>query len=113
MSAAKFKLDNLLAIVDWNHLQGGVTLEVMPSLEPFGDKWRAFGWEVHDVPGHDLPALLHTYSVARQTSGRPTVIVARTVKGKGISFMENQPDWHGQKLAGANLAKARREVGLD
>jgi transketolase len=113
MSAAKFKLDNLLAIVDWNGLQGGVTLDVMPSLEPFGDKWRAFGWEAHDIPGHDLGALLQTYSLARRTPGCPTVIVARTVKGKGISFMENEPEWHGQKLAGADLAKARREIGLD
>jgi transketolase len=113
MSAAKFKLDNLVAIVDWNGLQGGVTLQVMPSLEPFSDKWRAFGWEAHDIPGHDLSALLQTYSVARQTPGRPTVIIARTVKGRGISFMENQPDWHGQKLTGADLAKARREIGLD
>jgi transketolase len=113
MTAAKFRLDNLLAIVDWNNLQGGVTREVMPSLEPFEAKWRAFGWEVFDVPGHDVSALRGAYAAARAVSGRPSLIIARTVKGKGVSFMENDPEWHGQKLAGAALAKARREVGLD
>jgi transketolase len=110
MSAAKFKLDNLVAIVDWNGLQGGVTLEVMPSLEPYGAKWEAFGWRVLDVPGHDIPALMDAFRAARRTEGKPTVIVARTVKGKGISFMENQPDWHSKKLEGAELDQARREV---
>lgn len=112
MTAAKFRLDNLVAIIDWNGLQGGVTLEVMPSLEPFGDKWRAFGWSVLDVPGHDLEALRSAYLIARKTTGKPTVIIARTVKGKGVSFMENDPEWHGQKLAGEHLHKAREEVGL-
>jgi transketolase len=111
MAAAKFKLDNLVAIVDWNGLQGGVTLEVMPSLEPYGAKWEAFGWHVLEVPGHDLHALLAALRVARETAGRPTVIVARTTKGKGISFMENQVDWHSKKLEGAELEQARREVG--
>ena len=110
MSAAKFKLDNLLAIVDWNGLQGGITLEVMPSLEPYADKWTAFGWHVIDLPGHDIPALLGAYHEAREVKGQPTVIVARTVKGKGISFMENRPEWHGGVLAGEQLAQARREV---
>lgn len=110
MAAAKFKLDNLVAIVDWNGLQGGVTLEVMPSLEPFGAKWEAFGWAVVEVPGHDIPALLGAYSQARATMGRPTVIVARTVKGKGVSFMENNVDWHGKKLEGPEFEQARVEA---
>jgi len=95
MAAAKFEADNLLAIVDFNSLQGGVTLEVMPSLEPFVDKWQAFGWHVIDIPGHDIAALLSAYHEARQTKGKPTVIVARTVKGKGVSYMENKVEWHG------------------
>jgi transketolase len=110
MAAAKFKLDNLVAIVDWNGLQGGVTLEVMPSLEPYGAKWEAFGWHVLEAPGHDIPALLAALRAARQTAGRPTVIVARTTKGKGVSFMENQVDWHSKKLEGAELEQARRQV---
>ncbi len=112
MSAAKFKLDNLLAIVDWNGLQGGVTLSVMPSLEPYGDKWRAFGWHVIDIPGHDIPALLLAYQEARQITGKPTIIIARTVKGKGVSFMENQVDWHSKLLAGAELEQARKEIAV-
>jgi len=110
MSAAKFHLDNLLAIVDWNGLQGGVTLEVMPSLEPYADKWRAFGWHVMDIPGHDVAALLAAYEEARRVKGKPSIIIARTVKGKGVSFMENRPEWHGQKLAGTELDQALREV---
>jgi transketolase len=110
MSAAKFKLDNLLAIVDWNGLQGGVTLEVMPSMEPYTAKWEAFGWHVIDLNGHDIPALLDAYAQARQTKGKPTVIVARTVKGKGVSFMEGDPNWHAGVLKGEQLEQARREV---
>ena len=110
MSAAKFKLDNLLAIVDWNGLQGGVTLEVMPSLEPYTDKWEAFGWHVIDIPGHDIAALLNAYAEARAVKNKPTVIVARTVKGKGVSFMENRPEWHAGLLAGEQLAQARHEI---
>jgi transketolase len=110
MASAKYKLDNLVAIVDWNGLQGEPTLEVMPSLEPYGAKWEAFGWHVLDVPGHDVPALLQALAQARATKDRPTVIVARTVKGKGVSFMENEPDWHNKKLEGAQLEQAKREV---
>ena len=110
MSAAKFRLDNLVAIVDWNGLQGGVTLEVMPSLEPYGAKWEAFGWHVLDIPGHDLAALLEAFARARAVKGKPTVIVARTVKGRGVSFMEHQADWHGKKLEGAELVQALGEV---
>lgn len=110
MSAAKFRLDNLLAIVDWNGLQGGVTLDVMPSMEPYADKWKAFGWHVIDLPGHDIPALLSAYAEARQTKGRPTVVIARTVKGKGVSFMEGDPNWHAGVLKGEQLEQARREV---
>jgi len=95
MAAAKFKLDNLLAIVDWNTLQGGVTLEVMPSLEPYVLKWQAFGWHVIEINGNDVASLLRSYEEARRVKGRPTVIVARTAKGKGVSYMENRPEWHG------------------
>lgn len=63
-----------------------------------------------DIPGHDISAILAAYQEARATSGRPTVIIARTVKGKGFSFMENQPDWHSKKLEGQELAQARTEI---
>ncbi|MGE5838902.1 MAG: transketolase [Deltaproteobacteria bacterium] len=113
MCASKFKLDNLVAIVDWNGLQGGITLQVMPSLEPYGAKWEAFGWHVIDLNGHDIGALLAACKKASETPERPTLIIARTVKGKGVSFMENGPEWHGKKLEGLELVQARREVGLD
>ncbi len=95
MAAAKYKLDNLLAIVDWNTLQGGVTLEVMPSLEPYVLKWQAFGWHVIEINGNDVASLLRSYEEARRVKGQPTVIVARTTKGKGVSYMENKLEWHG------------------
>jgi transketolase len=95
MCAAKYKLDNLLAIVDWNTLQGGRTLDVMPSLEPFVPKWQAFGWHAIEIDGNDVAALLRAYGEARDVKGQPTVIVARTSKGKGVSYMENKLEWHG------------------
>lgn len=110
MAAAKFKADNLLAIVDWNGLQGGVTLEVMPSLEPYVPKWEAFGWHVIDIPGHDITALLSAFHEARQTKGKPTVIVARTVKGKGVSYMENKVEWHGGTVTQPLYEQAISEI---
>lgn len=110
MSAAKFKADNLLAIVDWNGLQGGVTLEVMPSMEPYADKWRAFGWHVIDIDGHDMAALLAAFDEARRTKGRPTVVIARTVKGKGVSYMENQVEWHGGVVTEPLYRRAMAEI---
>ena len=83
MSAAKFKLDNLLAIVDWNGLQGGVTLEVMPSLEPYADKWTAFGWHVIDIPGHDVTALLTAYAEARAVKTSPRSLWLARSREKG------------------------------
>lgn len=110
MAAAKFGQDNLLAIVDWNGLQGGVTLEVMPSLEPYLPKWEVFGWHAIEVPGHDVAALLRAYHEARQVKGRPTVIVARTVKGKGVSYMENRPEWHSGKVTQPLYERAVSEI---
>ena len=110
MAAAKFKADNLLAIVDFNALQGGVTLDVMPSLEPYVPKWEAFGWHAIEIPGHDITALLSAYHEARQTKGKPTVIVARTVKGKGVSYMENKVEWHGQAPCEEEAACALEEI---
>ena len=110
MAAAKFKVDNLLAIVDWNNLQGGVTLEVMPSLEPFVPKWQAFGWHVIEIDGHDVSEILNAYHEARLIKGKPSVIVARTVKGKGVSFMENKVEWHGGHVTKELHKKAIQEI---
>ena len=95
MSAAHYKLDNLLVILDYNGLQiDGPVQEVMNS-EPLADKWRAFGWNVMEVDGHDIDELTASLQAARNTTGKPTIIIAKTVKGKGVSFMENQVGWHG------------------
>ncbi len=99
MSAPKFGLSNLCAILDANGGQiDGPVSQVMP-LEPLADKWRAFGWNVIEIDGHDMAQILKAYETARteqdQGSTKPTFILARTVKGKGVSFMENQIGWHG------------------
>jgi transketolase len=89
------KIDNLVTIVDVNRQQlDDVTDKILP-LEPLGDKWRAFGWHVVDIDGHDFAQILAAYAEAGRTKGKPTVILAHTVKGKGVSFMEDNLEWHG------------------
>ena len=96
MSAAKFHLDNLCAIVDVNGLQiDGRTADVMPS-EPLDAKFAAFGFHVLSVDGHDFAALTAAFDEAARTKGQPTVLLAHTVKGKGVSFMEDVAGWHGK-----------------
>ena len=96
MSAAKYKLDNLCAVVDVNGLQiDGATKDVMPS-EPLDKKFEAFNWNVIHVDGHDFDALVRAFEEARTVKGKPTVLLMKTVKGKGISFMENNAGWHGK-----------------
>lgn len=95
MTAAHRKLDNLAAFVDSNRLQiDGTTAEVK-SMGRIGERFAAFGWHVIEIDGHDMSAIMAALAEARRVQGRPTVIVARTVKGKGVSFMENQVGWHG------------------
>ena len=94
MAAPKFGLDNLVAIVDDNGIQlMGPTADIMP-VDAIAEKWRAFNWNVLDVDGHDPAAIVDACSAARHFEGRPTVILARTVKGKGVSFMEDTCTWH-------------------
>ncbi|HXW37873.1 MAG TPA: transketolase [Nitrososphaerales archaeon] len=95
MSASKYRLDNLTAIIDRNGIQqDGLTEQIMP-LEPLAAKWRAFNWNVIEVDGYDYSQLLDAFDLAQSVSHRPTVIIAHTVKGKGISFMEWSPHYHG------------------
>lgn len=95
MAAAHYQLDNLVAILDNNGLQiDGKNEEVMNSA-PLPDKWRAFGWNVLEVDGHNLEELIDSFQLAKNFRGKPTMIIAKTVKGKGVSFMENQAGWHG------------------
>ena len=95
MSASKYKLDNLCAFVDCNGLQiDGKVSDVMP-IEPIDKKYEAFGWNVIIINGHDFEEIIAALDAAEQCKGKPTVVIARTVKGKGVDFMENQAAWHG------------------
>ena len=110
MSAAQFKLDNLTAIVDNNGIQlSGFNKDVM-GIEPLTDKWAAFGWKVFDVNGHDLAQVIDALEKAKQVKGQPAVIIARTVKGKGVSFMENNVDFHGKAPSAEQLETALKEL---
>jgi transketolase len=93
--AAKFKLDNLIVIVDYNGVQQtGTTQDVMPT-EPIDEKWASFNWHVIEIHGHNVAEILTALDEANEIHGRPVVIIARTTKGKGVSFMEGLPAWHG------------------
>jgi transketolase len=94
MSASHFKLDNLIAIVDRNRLQIDGTTEDVMTLEPLADKWKSFGWAVADIDGHDMTTIVRTLDHLPLAQGKPTMIIAQTTKGKGVSFMENQLSWH-------------------
>lgn len=110
MSAAKYKLDNLCAVVDVNGLQiDGATKDVMPS-EPLDKKFEAFNWNVIHVDGHDFDALVRAFEEAKTVKGKPTVLLMKTVKGKGISFMENDAGWHGKAPNDEQLAQAVSEL---
>ena len=110
MAAAHYKLDNLLAIVDNNGLQiDGCNCDVM-NLEPFNKKWKAFGWHVIEVDGHDFAQLFDAFERAKPIKGQPTVIIAHTVKGKGVSFMEHNVDFHGKAPNAAEVEIALKEL---
>lgn len=110
MSAAHYKLDNLTAIIDRNGLQLLGPTENNMALEPLNTKWEAFGWEVMDVDGHNFNSLLDAFSKALLVKGKPVVIIAHTVKGKGVSFMEGLPEWHSKAPTNEQLAKALAEL---
>ena len=112
MSAAHHKLDNLCAVIDYNKLQSDNHNDAIMRLEPLAEKWKAFGWTVAEVDGHDIPQIL---AQLRQASGRrekPSVIIAHTIKGKGVPYMENIPSWHGSvKLTRAQTEEALLALG--
>ncbi len=110
LSAAKYKLDNLCACVDVNGLQiDGRTADVMPT-EPLDKKFEAFGWHVITIDGHDYDQIEKAYAEAAATKGQPTMILAKTVKGKGVSFMENDAGWHGKAPNDEQFAQAKAEL---
>ncbi len=110
MAAAHFKVDNLVAIVDNNGQQiDGWNRDVM-NLDPFNKKWQAFGWHVIEVDGHDLAQLIDAFNQTKLVKGHPTVIIAHTIKGKGVSFMENNADFHGKAPTAAEVEIALKEL---
>lgn len=109
-AGAKFGLDNITAIVDKNGLQNdGYCQDIMPS-GSIADKFRAFGWETVEIDGHDMAAVVNALRQAAGAVGRPTCIVANTVKGKGVSFMENKREWHGKAPSEAEYSRAVLEL---
>ena len=110
-AAAKYALTNLVAIVDHNAVQlDGFVEEVMP-IEPLAEKWRSFGWDVLEVDGHDVDQLYQAFLQCIEAQKKPTVIIARTIKGKGVSFMENKAYWHGVAPSTEELTRALHELG--
>lgn len=110
MAAAKYKLDNLCAVIDVNGLQiDGATADVMPS-EPLDKKLEAFNWNVIKIDGHDFEAIIAAFDAAKAHKGQPTMILAKTTKGKGVSFMENKAAWHGVAPNDEQYAEAHAEL---
>lgn len=110
MSAAHYKLDNLCAILDNNHLQIDGRVEDVMNPEPLAEKWQAFGWAVKGTDGHDLDEVIEALDWAETNKGRPTMIIAQTVKGKGVSLFEGKVEYHGISPSDEELVVALREL---
>jgi transketolase len=110
MAAAHFGLDRLTVIVDRNGLQQGDFTERTMALEPLAERWRAFGWSVTAVDGHDIPALIDALERVPLTTGRPTCVIARTKKGRGVSFIEDRAEWHHRVPTDAEIELALAEL---
>ena len=110
LSADQFNLDNITAIVDYNGIQLSGRISDIMNLEPFIQKWQAFGWHTIDINGHDLNKILSACQEAEKMKGKPTVIIARTIKGKGVSFMENNVAFHGKAPTLEEAERALKEL---
>lgn len=110
MAAAHYKLDNLTAFLDLNGLQIDGPIQEVMNPEPVADKWAAFGWNVLTIDGHDFEQIIEAVEKAKATKGKPTMIIANTVKGKGVSFMENEVDWHGNAPSKEQAEQALAEL---
>jgi len=110
MAAAHFKADNLIAILDYNKYQETGPIAREMALEPLVEKWRAYGWHVEEVDGHDIPAIVEKLKAVQQPKGQPSIIIAHTTKGKGVSFVEADFTFHGRALTPEQAEKAREEL---
>ncbi|HEY1837289.1 MAG: transketolase [Rhizomicrobium sp.] len=114
MCAAHHKLDNLCVLVDYNKLQSDDRNDNIMRLEPLAAKWRAFDWAVAEIDGHDIAQILSAFRRVSSTHGRPAIVIAHTIKGKGVPYMENIPHWHGSvKLTRLQAEDALRALGAD
>lgn len=110
MTAKKYKLDNLCVILDYNNLQIDGTIEEVKGLDCIICKWEAFGFNTIEVDGNNIEKLIDAFEGAKQAKGKPTIIIAKTVKGKGVSFMENKAEWHGKAPSEEEYKKALEEL---
>ncbi|MEW5758750.1 MAG: transketolase [Candidatus Omnitrophota bacterium] len=110
MAASHFKCDNLCAILDYNGFQIDGRIEDIMNLEPLAGKWQAFGWHTIEIDGHDIGKILEAYEEAKTIKGKPSIIIAHTIKGKGVSFMENVVDFHGRAPTKEELCIALKDL---
>jgi transketolase len=110
MTAAQYRLDNLVLIIDRNRIQQGDFTKNIIEMDPLADKWRAFGWAVDEVDGHDYRALFQHLRTTPLEAGKPTCIIANTIKGRGVSFMEGKPEWHHGVPTDKQLEDAKAEL---
>lgn len=110
ITAASKKLDNLVCVVDYNHLQSCGEVDVIAPMHPFVDKWSAFGWETIEINGHDMREICSALRRGCANRGRPTAIIAHTIKGRGVSFMEYNNIWHARRPTDAEYAQAMRDI---
>ena len=108
--AGHHRLGNLVAVIDYNKLQSLSTVADTLALEPFADKWQAFNWQVVEVDGHSIQGLVSALDVHKGDEGKPTVVIAHTIKGKGVSFMENSVLWHYRTPQGEEYKAAIEEL---
>lgn len=111
MSAAHYKLDNMIAFLDYNGLQIDGDVESVMNINPIEDKFKTFGWNVITIDGHDFDQIFAALDMAKDTVDKPTMIIAKTIKGKGVSFMENQASWHGSAPSEEQFQQALSELG--
>jgi transketolase len=110
MAGARWKLDNLTAVLDRNRIQNDNFIDAIMPVDPVADKWRAFNWHVMEIDGHKMEEIVPALEAAKTVPGRPTVVIAHTIKGKGVSFMENVPAWHGKAPSEAEAQQALAEI---
>jgi len=111
MAAAHYRLDHIISFVDRNQLQIDGRCDDVMAIEPLASKWKAFGWHVQTINGHDFHEILRAVEIAKETHGQPSVIIANTVKGKGVSFMEGSLAFHGKSPSKEQYEQAMRGLG--